>query len=79
VPYPFTKDLKTGNYGLGIESSLPSPDTFEEIQFFCGPNYIQGIDWYMENFPPRLNKTPFLFEKSATYFDKEFVPGRAHR
>ncbi len=63
----------------GIESSFPSPSTFEEVQFFCGSNYVRGIDWYMENFPPRINGTPMLFEKSATYFDKELVPSRAHR
>ena len=28
-----------------ITSSFPSPVTFEEIQFFSGPNYDNGIDW----------------------------------
>lgn len=63
----------------GVESNLPNPETFEELQFFSGANYIKGIDWYMENFPPRVNGTPILFEKSATYFDRDLVPSRAHR
>ncbi|KAJ3609991.1 hypothetical protein NHX12_022085 [Muraenolepis orangiensis] len=49
-----------------ITSSFPSPVTFEEIQFFSGPNYDQGIDC-----------TDFMFEKSANYFDTELVPKRA--
>ena len=28
-----------------IQSNFPSPDTFEELQFFSGPNYEKGIDW----------------------------------
>lgn len=28
-----------------VTSSFPSPSTFEEIQFFSGPNYHKGIDW----------------------------------
>ena len=28
-----------------IISSLPSPRTFEEVQFFNGNNYHKGIDW----------------------------------
>ena len=62
-----------------VESNFPNPETFEEVQFFSGKNYINGIDWYMENFPPRVNGSPFLFEKSATYFDRELVPIRAQR
>ena len=40
----------------------------------------QGIDWYMNYFPDRKygNKT-VLFEKSATYFDKDLAPKRASR
>lgn len=30
-----------------ISSNLPSPDTFEEIQFFNGKNYYRGLDWYV--------------------------------
>jgi heparan sulfate N-deacetylase/N-sulfotransferase NDST2 len=62
-----------------VESNFPNPETFEEVQFFSGKNYINGIDWYMENFPPRVNGSPYLFEKSATYFDRELVPIRAQR
>lgn len=28
-----------------IASNLPSPDTFEEIQFFNANNYHKGLDW----------------------------------
>ncbi|MGH0141404.1 UNVERIFIED_CONTAM: hypothetical protein FKN15_075279 [Acipenser sinensis] len=28
-----------------LTSNFPSPVTFEEIQFFNGPNYHRGIDW----------------------------------
>ena len=62
-----------------VESNYPNSETFEELQFFSGKNYINGIDWYMENFPPRHNASPYLFEKSATYFDRELVPIRAQR
>ncbi|XP_021350487.1 bifunctional heparan sulfate N-deacetylase/N-sulfotransferase-like [Mizuhopecten yessoensis] len=62
-----------------ILSNYNSPDTFEEVQFFNGNNYYKGIDWYMEFFPIPPNATSdFLFEKSATYFDNELVPMRAH-
>ncbi|XP_015417650.1 PREDICTED: bifunctional heparan sulfate N-deacetylase/N-sulfotransferase 2 isoform X2 [Myotis davidii] len=60
-----------------VTSNFPSPSTFEEIQFFSGPNYHKGIDWYMDFFPvPSNASTDFLFEKSATYFDSEVVPRR---
>jgi len=94
-----------------VASNLPSPDTFEEVQFFNGKNYYKGIDWYFKFFEGpssstlpldpsgiTLNETtannpsqnvsnvsflpkvqqPLLFEKSATYFDNEVVPRRAH-
>ncbi|XP_075011465.1 bifunctional heparan sulfate N-deacetylase/N-sulfotransferase 2 isoform X2 [Calonectris borealis] len=60
-----------------VTSNFPSPSTFEEIQFFNGPNYHKGIDWYMEFFPiPSNASTDFMFEKSANYFDTEVVPKR---
>lgn len=60
-----------------ITSSFSSPVTFEEIQFFNGPNYHKGIDWYMDFFPfPSNASTDFMFEKSANYFDTEVVPKR---
>uniref|UniRef100_A0A1B6ENZ1 [heparan sulfate]-glucosamine N-sulfotransferase n=1 Tax=Cuerna arida TaxID=1464854 RepID=A0A1B6ENZ1_9HEMI len=62
-----------------ISSNLPSPETFEEIQFFNGRNYYRGLAWYMDFFPAVKNTTAqYLFEKSATYFDGELVPRRAH-
>ncbi|XP_030628856.1 bifunctional heparan sulfate N-deacetylase/N-sulfotransferase 2 [Chanos chanos] len=61
-----------------ITSNFPSPVTFEEIQFFNGPNYHNGIDWYMDFFPfPSNVSTDFMFEKSANYFDTEVTPKRA--
>uniref|UniRef100_F6TQE5 [heparan sulfate]-glucosamine N-sulfotransferase n=1 Tax=Equus caballus TaxID=9796 RepID=F6TQE5_HORSE len=61
-----------------IISNLPSPKTFEEVQFFNGNNYHKGIDWYMDFFPTPSNVTnDFLFEKSANYFHSEEAPKRA--
>ncbi|KAL2078322.1 hypothetical protein ACEWY4_026007 [Coilia grayii] len=61
-----------------ISSSFPSPISYEEVQFFSGPNYQRGIDWYMDFFPiPSNVSTDFLFEKSANYFDSEVAPPRA--
>uniref|UniRef100_A0AAR2KZW9 [heparan sulfate]-glucosamine N-sulfotransferase n=1 Tax=Pygocentrus nattereri TaxID=42514 RepID=A0AAR2KZW9_PYGNA len=77
---------KTGSTALhaflslhpAITASFSSPVTFEEVQFFSGPNYLRGIDWYMDFFPVPSNvSTDFLFEKSANYFDTEVVPKRA--
>ncbi|XP_041774237.1 bifunctional heparan sulfate N-deacetylase/N-sulfotransferase [Anopheles merus] len=63
-----------------VASNLPNSDTFEEIQFFNGNNYYRGLDWYLNFFPLQPNDTDdkFMFEKSATYFDGELVPKRAH-
>nr|KAF6481204.1 N-deacetylase and N-sulfotransferase 4 [Molossus molossus] len=61
-----------------IVSNLPSPRTFEEVQFFNGNNYHKGIDWYMDFFPTPSNVSgDFLFEKSANYFHSEEAPRRA--
>ncbi|KAF6306739.1 N-deacetylase and N-sulfotransferase 4 [Rhinolophus ferrumequinum] len=61
-----------------VISNLPSPRTFEEIQFFNGNNYHKGVDWYMDFFPTPSNITSdFLFEKSANYFHSEDAPKRA--
>ncbi|XP_059846661.1 bifunctional heparan sulfate N-deacetylase/N-sulfotransferase 1b isoform X2 [Hypanus sabinus] len=61
-----------------VISNSPNPDTFEELQFFNGPNYHKGIDWYMEYFPiPSNTSSDFFFEKSANYFDSEVTPRRA--
>ncbi|CAB0012676.1 unnamed protein product [Nesidiocoris tenuis] len=62
-----------------ISSNIHSPETFEEIQFFNGRNYYKGLAWYMDFFPVSKNTTSqYFFEKSATYFDGELVPKRAH-
>ncbi|KAH1013852.1 bifunctional heparan sulfate N-deacetylase/N-sulfotransferase isoform X2 [Dendroctonus ponderosae] len=62
-----------------IASNVPSPTTFEEIQFFNAQNYLRGLDWYMSFFPSDTNSlTRYFFEKSATYFDGELVPRRVH-
>ncbi|KAK3889373.1 hypothetical protein Pcinc_006625 [Petrolisthes cinctipes] len=60
-----------------ILANYPSPETFEEVQFFNGKNYYKGIDWYMKFFPvPANSSAKFLFEKSATYFEGDVVPRR---
>ena len=80
---------KTGSTALykflqihpAIMSNFNQNHTFEELQFFSNADiYAKGIDWYMDCFPPRMsaNKS-YLFEKSATYFDKDIVPKRAFR
>ncbi|XP_037073073.1 LOW QUALITY PROTEIN: bifunctional heparan sulfate N-deacetylase/N-sulfotransferase 2-like [Pollicipes pollicipes] len=77
---------KTGSTALftflGLHPTLlasrPSPDTFEEVQFFNGNNYLNGIDWYLNFFPVPNNDSVYLFEKSATYFDSDVVPKRVH-
>lgn len=62
-----------------VSSNLPTPDTFEEIQFFNKNNYYRGLDWYMSFFPTQFNGTEkYMFEKSANYFDGDLVPRRAH-
>ena len=79
---------KTGSTALysflqmhpSVYSNHPSKTTFEEVQFFSGPNYKNGIDWYLDFFPPRnesTNRSVTIFEKSATYFDGDQVPGVA--
>ena len=71
-----------------VESNKNSPSTFEEPQFFSNAdNYELGINWYMDLFPSKTALTnnlstpseTYLFEKSATYFDKDVVPLRAKR
>ena len=50
---------KTGSTALysflqmhpSVYSNHPSKTTFEEVQFFSGPNYKNGIDWYLDFFP----------------------------
>jgi len=79
---------KTGSTALysflqmhpAVYSNHPSKTTFEEVQFFSGPNYKNGIDWYLDFFPPRMsNRTVTIFEKSATYFDGDKVPIRVSK
>ena len=66
------------NMHPNVVSSVASPEHFEEVQFFSGKNYLNGLDWYQQFFPEG-NASLFLFEKSATYFDGDYVPLRAHR
>lgn len=62
-----------------IKSNVPSEKTFEELQFFSGPSYNNGLDWYMKYFPAGKNSSDqYLFEKSATYFDSPLAPTRVH-
>lgn len=62
-----------------LKPNLPSPSTYEELQFFNNNNYLKGLDWYLNFFPPSLtNNSQITFEKSATYFDGDLVPRRAH-
>ncbi|KAF2355048.1 Heparan sulfate-N-deacetylase [Trinorchestia longiramus] len=58
-----------------LRHNLPSPTTFEEVQFFSSHNYDRGLDWYLKWFPPR-EPGQVIFEKSATYFDSPVAPAR---
>ncbi|VDO99834.1 unnamed protein product [Soboliphyme baturini] len=59
-----------------VRGSYESPVTFEEVQFFNGKNYHNGIDWYARFFPEHEAKEEIVFDKSATYFDCEAAPRR---
>lgn len=61
-----------------VQTNFPTKEYFEELQFFNGPNYLKGIDWYMDQFPSRADKVVRMFEKSANYFDNERVPERVN-
>src|SRR6218665_122208 len=30
-----------------VASNFESPNTFEEVQFFNGKNYLRGLDWFV--------------------------------
>ncbi len=80
---------KTGSTALykflkmhpAVRSNLPSEKSFEELQFFSGQTYLNGVDWYMSHFPSTANdsSSSVFFEKSATYFDSDLSPVRAKR
>lgn len=61
-----------------LKSSNPSPSTFEEIQFFNTPNYMKGLDWYMDFFssPNEEGNERLFYEKSANYFSSNVTPHR---
>ncbi|CAJ0584851.1 unnamed protein product, partial [Mesorhabditis spiculigera] len=69
---------KTGSSALGnflslhpdVSSNVPVSDSFEELQFFGGHHYGNGLEWYIDKFSP----SQFVFEKSATYFDNALAP-----
>ncbi|KAL4239231.1 Bifunctional heparan sulfate N-deacetylase/N-sulfotransferase 1 [Mactra antiquata] len=62
-----------------VTSNMNNKQSFEELQFFSGNNYYNGIDWYLDYFPKLNNASvEMLFEKSAGYFDSSRVPKRVH-
>ncbi|CAJ0959022.1 unnamed protein product, partial [Mesorhabditis belari] len=69
---------KTGTTALGqflslhpnASTNLPVNDSFEELQFFGGKHYENGLEWYIDKFSPSST----VFEKSATYFDNTEAP-----
>ncbi|CAL1537160.1 unnamed protein product [Lymnaea stagnalis] len=61
-----------------LKSSKQDPVYFEEIQFFIGKNYLNGLEWYQEHFPEPNDPRTILFEKSANYFDNELAPKRIY-
>ncbi|KAL6737132.1 hypothetical protein Aduo_010802 [Ancylostoma duodenale] len=64
---------KTGSTALAtflslhpnVSTNAPVPDSFEELQFFGGANYHNGIEWYTRQF----TRAHVVYDKSATYFD----------
>ncbi|CAI2350539.1 unnamed protein product [Caenorhabditis sp. 36 PRJEB53466] len=72
---------KTGSTALAnflslhpnVSQNSPIPGSFEEVQFFGGANYLNGIEWYLSNF----RNASIIFEKSATYFDNPTAPKQA--
>ncbi|KIH56212.1 sulfotransferase domain protein [Ancylostoma duodenale] len=64
---------KTGSTALAtflslhpnVSTNAPIPDSFEELQFFGGANYHNGIEWYTRQF----TRAHVVYDKSATYFD----------
>ncbi|CDW53797.1 bifunctional heparan sulfate [Trichuris trichiura] len=59
-----------------VRGSQLHPRTYEEVQFFCGRNYLNGINSYANYFPVRRRPNEVLIEKSATYFDCDLAPLR---
>lgn len=60
-------------------TNILQTDTFEELQFFSGPNYYNGLDWYLNQFPNNnASGNKLVFEKSATYFTSSFSTIRVH-
>ncbi|VDM98539.1 unnamed protein product [Thelazia callipaeda] len=72
---------KTGSTALATFLNLhpdfstndPIASSFEELQFFGGPNYARGLLWYMDQFRSKIDHR-IVFEKSATYFDNIDAP-----
>ncbi|CAD6191323.1 unnamed protein product [Caenorhabditis auriculariae] len=56
-----------------VSQNSPDPRSFEELQFFGGSNYENGIEWYSRHFRHSI----VVFEKSATYFDNPNAPKQA--
>ena len=69
VCHNFPSRLLAFQHHPSIASSFDSPTTYEELQFFSGQAYENGLNWYLDLFPARANRTQLkIFEKSATYF-----------
>uniref|UniRef100_A0A914W2N6 [heparan sulfate]-glucosamine N-sulfotransferase n=1 Tax=Plectus sambesii TaxID=2011161 RepID=A0A914W2N6_9BILA len=75
---------KTGSTALyaflklhpNVQSNVENNVTYEEPQFFGGKAYLNGLDWYLNQFPfdSGVEGQQVLFEKSATYFDSPDAP-----
>lgn len=66
---------------FSIFSTFPIPLSLKVLFITKGSAVPHGcaLSRYMDFFPPVKNTTAqYLFEKSATYFDGELVPRRAH-
>lgn len=61
-----------------ISTNPAIPRSFEELQFFAGPNYANGVEWYTDKFANLSNSATVIFEKTANYFDNPKVPEAIH-
>jgi hypothetical protein len=57
-----------------VTSNTQVERSFEELQFFGGPNYAQGLEWYADKFSHVVKDDLIVLEKTANYFDNEKAP-----
>lgn len=61
-----------------VTSNVLVEKSFEELQFFTGPNYPKGLDWYASKFSHATEADLIIAEKTANYFDDVNAPKTVH-